>query len=393
MPRTTTSSTPKQTIVSPRLVRYVCLLAALVGLGLSISVTAPCRAAEHATEYVILITADGLRWQEVFTGADNRLIDTEAGGVKKPDDVRQRYWRSEPAARRETLLPFFWSTVATKGQVFGAPEADSRAVVTNGQNFSYPGYQEILCGFPDPAVDSNDKIDNANVSVLEWLHQQQGFDGKIAAFTSWDVFPYILNVRRSQLTVNAGWQPLEFARDAGALELANRMATGLPHFAPDARLDALTIFGAFEYLALQEPRVMYISLDETDSWCHAGRYDLYLDAAHHFDRYLEELWSWIAKSDRYAGKTSLVLTTDHGRGDTRDGWKSHGRDLPGSEQIWIAVMGPDTPAMGLRQGVDATQGQVAATVAELLGFDYTTADSRIAPPLPGVVGATTAANP
>jgi hypothetical protein len=360
---------------------------AVVAFGLSFPLTplVACHAADPATEYVILITADGLRWQEVFTGADNRLIDTEAGGVKKPDDIRSRYWRSEPHTRRETLLPFFWKTIATEGQVFGAPEANSRAVVTNGLNFSYPGYQEVLCGFPDPAVDSNDKIDNANASVLEWLHKKPGFEGKIAAFTSWDVFPYILNVRRSKLIVNAGWQPLEFARDGDALAIANRMNAGLPHIAPDARLDALTALGALEYLAIQQPRVLYISLDETDSWCHAGRYDLYLDAANHFDGYLEELWNWISSSDRYAGKTSLVITTDHGRGDTRDGWKSHGRDLPGSERIWIAVMGPDTPAMGLRQNLEVTQGQVAATVAALMGHDYTSADSRVAPALPGAM--------
>ncbi|MGI8992391.1 MAG: hypothetical protein ACR2I2_22775, partial [Bryobacteraceae bacterium] len=41
--------------------------------------------------------------------------------------------------------------------------------VTNGLNFSYPGYSETLCGFADPRIKSNDKVPNPNVTVLEWL--------------------------------------------------------------------------------------------------------------------------------------------------------------------------------------------------------------------------------
>jgi hypothetical protein len=50
------------------------------------------------------------------------------------------------------------------------------------------------------------------------------------------------------------------------------------------------------------------------------------------------------------------------------------------------VLGPDTPARGSRTDVpDATQGQIAATVAALLGENYVAAQPRAAPPLPGVV--------
>jgi hypothetical protein len=207
----------------------------------------------------------------------------------------------------------------------------------------------------------------------------------VAAFTSWEVFPYILNVKRSGLAVNAGWQEFEHFQDATALARVNRLMSEAPRFAPAARLDAFTALGAIEYLQLRQPHVLYVSLDETDEWCHAGRYDLYLDAARRADHFLTELWGWISKSEKYAGKTSLVVTTDHGRGDGREGWKSHGKDYPGSERIWIAVLGPDTPTMGLRQNIDVTQGQVAATVAALLGEDFTTVDPRIRPPLPGVL--------
>jgi hypothetical protein len=87
----------------------------------------------------------------------------------------------------------------------------------------------------------------------------------------------------------------------------------------------------------------------------------------------------------YKDKTSLVLTTDHGRGDNRVEWKNHGKDTPGSDQMWIAVMGPDTPAAGCRSDSAVTQSQVAATLAHLLGEDYHAAVPRSGEPLAEVV--------
>ena len=47
-------------------------------------------------------------------------------------------------------MPFFWGTIAKKGQVFGNPARKAAARVTNGLKFSYPGYSEMFCGFADP---------------------------------------------------------------------------------------------------------------------------------------------------------------------------------------------------------------------------------------------------
>ena len=71
--------------------------------------------------------------------------------------------------------------------------------VTNGLWFSYPGYNEMFSGAADPRVDSNDKVPNPNVTVLEWLNSRPGFQGRVAAFGSWDVLPFILNTGRSHL--------------------------------------------------------------------------------------------------------------------------------------------------------------------------------------------------
>ena len=102
------------------------------------------------------------------------------------------------------------------------------------------------------------------------------------------------------------------------------------------------------------------------------------------DRYVAELWKTIQQMAEYKDKTALVLTTDHGRGNTRVDWTDHGKKVAGAEYIWMAVMGPDTPAKGVRENVEATQSQVAATIARLLGEDFQAVSPKAAAPLADV---------
>ena len=60
------------------------------------------------------------------------------------------------------------------------------------------------------------------------MNGRPGFEGRVAAFTSWDVFPYIINEARSGVVVNSGWEPL--ADPAGLSpreELLNELMVGL----------------------------------------------------------------------------------------------------------------------------------------------------------------------
>ena len=117
--------------------------------------------------------------------------------------------------------------------------------------------------------------------------------------------------------------------------------------------------------------MLCIGLGDTDEHAHGGRYDRYLRAAHSADENLKRLWEELQSRPQYRDSTSIIMTTDHGRGDAPVEWKSHGAKVKGSEAIVIGVLGPDTPALGERKGTTlVTQGQVAATIAALLGEDY-----------------------
>src|SRR5262249_43900435 len=100
-----------------RRVGPVLALAALAAAASSAAVSSP-RAPGRRSENVVLITTDGLRWQEVFGGADESLL-TEEAGVADPAALKQEFDRETPPARREALLPFLWRVIARQGQLYG----------------------------------------------------------------------------------------------------------------------------------------------------------------------------------------------------------------------------------------------------------------------------------
>lgn len=330
---------------------------------------------------VVLITLDGLRGEEVFGGADQRLMIKE-NGVEKPDELKEQYWFDSREKRREILLPFLWGRCQTgTAWIAGDLESDSSVAVTNGHFFSYPGYNEILSGFPDPAVNSNDKKYNLNTTVLEWLNNKPAYAGKVAAYGSWDVFPYIINDQRSKIPVNAGWQPFRVG-NPDRVEILNLVSKQLFHQWDGVRYDVLTTSGAIEELKTNKPRVLFVSLGETDDWAHAGKYDKYLLSTQQNDYFIRQLWETAQSLSSHKDKTAFVITSDHGRGDGREGWKNHGDKLPGSERTWVAAFGAGVTRSGVDRGGKYEQGQAAATVAALLGEDFTKHNSSVRPPLP-----------
>src|SRR5205814_1280741 len=126
-------------------------LLATVSLFLAVFSVAP---QTPRTRHVVLVVTDGLRPEEVFTGADSLVLFGEPGSVSDTS-VRGAFWRSSVEERRAALMPFLWGTIARQGQLFGNRPKGSVAEVTNGLKFSYPGYNEMTTGRADPRIRSN----------------------------------------------------------------------------------------------------------------------------------------------------------------------------------------------------------------------------------------------
>lgn len=325
---------------------------------------------------VVLVTIDGTRWQEVFTGADLALLE----GVRDTAEVpalKKAYWRETAEERRSVLLPFLWGTVAKQGQLIGNFNRGSQVLVGNKFKISYPGYHELLSGFPSDTIDSNAKVPNPDPTVLEWLHGRPGFNGSVAAFCSWDVFPAILNRQRCGFPIDIG-EP-----DPKRPTVVQRLASDVTTPWRGAVYDAFVYHAGMEHLRQAKPRVLYLALGDTDEWAHTGAYEHYLESLQRADRWLQELWETLQSMPEYAGNTSLIVTCDHGRGDNPAEWRSHNSKVNGAGYIWVAAIGPKVAPLGERsEHAPLLQGQVAATVAAVVGEDYPAAVPQAAPALP-----------
>jgi DNA mismatch repair protein MutH len=113
-----------------------------------------------------------------------------------------------------------------------------------------------------------------------------------------------------------------------------------------------------------------------------------LDSAQRMDHFVQQLWDTMQAMPQYRGTTTFIITTDHGRGSGLTEWKEHGVEEKGSENIWIAVMGPDTAPLGERAHIaPVVQAQIAATVAAFVGKDYHHDVAKAALPITEVLSA------
>lgn len=350
----------------------------------------------QAADNVVLITLDGLRWQELFRGLDKRLAEHEEYSAQS-ELLLTEFWHDDSQRRAEKLFPFLHGKVFREGSYVGDRDSYSCAAVRNSWYFSYPGYSEILSGVVNPAINSNAKIPNPEKTFLELLEENPVFKGRTAAFASWDVFPSIFNTERSGIHVNAFTAEPQPANDEE--RFLNSLYIDIPTPWPTVRNDAFTHRYALSYLKREQPKVLYISYGETDDFAHDGKYDQYILAAHRTDRFIEEVWSTLQSLPEYRNKTALFVTTDHGRGeDPIETWQHHASKqstsgymaslaiyedgIIGSDAVWMAGMGPGIAASGLIEtGSDCLYSdRIAATLLQVMGEE--TAGNRAAMGLP-----------
>lgn len=329
--------------------------------------------AQKQSENIIVITTDGFRWQELFGGMDSAIAVQRRYNKGDSNYIFKKYWANNAVDRRKKLLPFFWSTVASKGQIYGNRNFGNYVNNANPYWFSYPGYSEIFCGYADTLINSNGYKNNPNINVLEYINQQPKYKNKVAAFGAWEAFDRILNQDRSGIPVYSAFDKYGGSNPTASEKLLNDMLQDShKQWGMGESFDVFTHYQSMDYLQSKKPKVLYIAYGETDEWAHSGEYKNYLDAAKQFDDWLEKIWNYIQNDPQYKNNTSLFITTDHGRGDkNKDQWTDHGGDVEGANQIWFAVMGPNVSAKGeVKQPMQLFQKQFAQTIASLIGLKF-----------------------
>jgi len=314
----------------------------------------------------------GSLWRDVV-----RPVDAKRGRRLGVDERKgeERFGGQTPEQRAREADAYLWTVVAKIGQIFGDPSKGSDARVTNGLRFSYPGYNEILSGFADPRIDSNDRKPNPNVTVLEWLNGRPGFQRKGRAFARREL------CRGSSTPTAAISTPTATARPSPMRSpIASERSTTSPPICrhTGARLARMRDrCGAIEYLKKNKPRVLYVMLGETDEWAHGRRYDLYLDAAWRNDRFIRRLWETAQSMPEYQGDGPLSCWPRITAGATpaRTG-RATGRRFSSPIRSGWPRWAPASRRLALRSGMKVTQSQIAATIAMLLARTTTRAGRR-----------------
>ena len=116
-----------------------------------------------------------------------------------------------------------------------------------------------------------------------------------------------------------------------------------------------------------KPSIVFLSFSGTDNAGHNNKYDQYLQEANNADRMISELWRLLQAMPEYAGKTTLLITTDHGRGKKKSNWSDHGFFVSGSSQTWYALLGNTVVPHGeMRSETQVYQKQLNSLVMDIL---------------------------
>jgi len=130
-------------------------------------------------------------------------------------------------------------------------------------------------------------------------------------------------------------------------------------------------------LADGDIHLLLVNLHLTDAVAHAGGdYPAQLTAV---DGPIATLWGWLESHPTYAGQTTLLVVSDHGRHrwDEADDWWSHGDQCAGCRELLLLALGPGVDA-GARPAAPITLADVAITLADRLGVVLPHAEGNIA---------------
>lgn len=292
-------------------------------------------APSSAPETIVVVTLDGIRWQEVFRGVDPTLVVPGTSG---------------PVQNARALVPNLHHLMHHEGAVLGAPGHGAPLSASGPAFISMPGYLELLQGRAAPDCWSNTCPFPDLPTLLDDFAAGSGARlGEVALFASWPELSRVAARDRSRVLVSAGavdGSNLELLRsDPGLARLLDEGAkTGQQFARGDYRPDASTAELALAYLAWAKPRFLFVSLGDADEHGHAGRYDRYLEALHESDRFVGHVLEALKKLEAAGRTTLLIVTTDHGRDAAAVG---HGPAIPASARAWLVARGRGIHGRGL----------------------------------------------
>jgi hypothetical protein len=277
---------------------------------------------------ILYVTFDGVRAHEFFHGTDP-LLSKKVSTENKGEIFKQ-----------------FWNEIAPQGVVYGGtgPFSDHYRVASN-YAVSLPSYQSMMAGF-DTKCDGNHcgqiKFETGFERIKRELNLKKE---EVALFGSWFKMAHSVEKTPGTLLVNTGLNyKMDGLEDPTLKALSEQAQKDLPRWA-ESRKDKYTWDMGMHFLKTKCPRVLYISLVDSDEWGHENNYPEYVKILKQYDQYLVDLIKTLDGMGEYGKNTTLFVSTDHSRG-FGPLWKTHGVTNFSEKNIFLFVKGPSVEPKG-----------------------------------------------
>lgn len=294
----------------------------------------------------MLFTWDGVRSHEFFRGT----------GLFHATQLK--------ASERGEILSTFWAKHAQQGMVLGG---NGRYKIGSKVAVSLPSYQALMLGKPTDCVKNNCQSVQ-EPSVLENVREKLELKKEeVAVFASWNRI--IAAAAHVPSSITNGVYPAVYESDNQTMnELQQQATQDLPDW-KGSRKDKYTFELGLEYLKTKCPRLLYISLVDSDEFGHKGNYPEYVRALRTYDEYLDRLIKTLDSMGEYGQQTTLIVTTDHSRGPGPL-WVGHGVTKNSEKGVFLFARGRGVPAIG-RARDHAGSLNVRPTIEYLMGVEPT----------------------
>jgi hypothetical protein len=295
----------------------------LVGFIFAFITHAPSTVQAYDTENLILVSIDGIR-------------DLEAFSCEFP-----------PQDDNHPYIPFIYDQLKPQGTAYTEMYNIFCTITSPGHASMLTGNWEI---FPNYNIDHY-HTRSWSPTIFEYARKELN----LSRSDTWCVVGKLNCVEN-----NWSLHP-EYGEDFGANLI--KYPDGYKY-----ETDSLTTDKALEIMEADHPSLLFVNLQDVDTAGHSGIYELYLAAIRKADRAVQRFWNRIQEDPFYSGKTTLMVTTDHGRHSPGyGGFQNHGGMCHGCKHVMFLAVGPDTPA---DQEISRRvyQIDIAPTIGELMGF-------------------------
>lgn len=323
------------------------------------------RAKSLETEKVLYVMLDGLRLQESYKAA--QFANT---ALRVPVDYTQRL-------TNELIPSGTLYTNAVTG-AFGTTTTGCTNTLVTGAWGEGPNRGRGL------DLDDEDFVDNRSFArtLFEKARDDLSLPQNKVAFISDK-----LNTRLSDRSYHpAGGDPLRPEFHFFTTRFNGTEPLGEETFVDPKDNSLVEVLDTAEIMMnSSEPDLMFLCMGLVDIAGHRAiregqsDFQLYADSIVVWDELLTTFWfDVVQKHPAYAGKTTMILTADHGRHEDHDrrSFGEHQGTCDGCREIIMLVTGPDT-APGFVSSRRVYQADVAPTVARLMGLDLPESTGRV----------------